>query len=387
MTVMDPSLTTALDQVIAALVEDTLVRAVGSGTRRGEESPRFSRVDIRPVELKGVRHLQMVWTTPTGPLTTNIALTDRAGINQVVDEPFGNWRVETTEATIQMRVTKRGKGLIHRSAPLHDQVGSVTHDRPKNHVIGPDDPLFAVVGAGSDKRRQVDAFLQLARPILDDAFPIGAPLTTVDLGCGNSSLTLAAHRYLSEYRPGSRTIGIEQRPDLVRQSTDRARQVGLDRITFVATTIAEVDTAALGLDRIDVALALHACDTATDDALAWAVAHHAHVILAAPCCHHDINRQMAKSSSNLITAEPILRERFADVVTDSLRAHLLRRVGYRTDVVEFVDSRHTPRNAMIRAVRDPSVTLDAQSCADYDDLITRWGLQPALAERLNQMRD
>ncbi len=207
-----------------------------------------------------------------------------------------------------------------------------------------------MLGADGDKRRQVDAFLRSADAVLRRATKAGVlpdgPLRVVDLGCGNAYLTLAAHRYLSDLRPGTRTVGVELRPDLVARSTERAGRAGLEGLSFVPGTIAEADpTDALG-GPPHVVLALHACDTATDEALARAVRWQAPVVLAAPCCHHDVQRQLADGTPPepyaALTRHPILRERFADVLTDALRSLVLRRNGYRVEVVEFVDSVHTP---------------------------------------------
>jgi hypothetical protein len=201
---------------------------------------------------------------------------------------------------------------------------------------------------------------------------------------------MAAHRFLREARPGTVTVGVELRADLVDRSTSRAESAGLRGLRFTAGTI---EAAESGLDGVDVVLALHACDTATDEALARAVRWQAPVILAAPCCHHDIQRQLAARSGrppgppgppayHPITRHPILRERFADVLTDALRAGILRDHGYRVDVVEFVDSRHTPRNAMIRARLTGHRAQDGRR-ADHEDLSAQWGVVPALTRMLD----
>jgi SAM-dependent methyltransferase len=202
----------------------------------------------------------------------------------------------------------------------------------------------------------------------------------VDLGCGNAYLTLAAHRFLAARPGGARTVGVELRPELVQRSTDRAARAGLDALSFVAGTIAQAEP---GLDAVDVVLALHACDTATDEALARAVRWQAPVVLAAPCCHHDLQAQLdaAPPPYGAVTRHAILRERFADVLTDALRACLLRLLGYRVDVVEFVDSRHTPRNALIRAVRTGAAPTP-EAVAEYRALVDAWQVTPALARML-----
>jgi hypothetical protein len=178
---------------------------------------------------------------------------------------------------------------------------------------------------------------------------------------------------------------VELRPELVERSTERARESGLEGLSFVPGTIAD---ASVDVDGVDVVLALHACDTATDEALARALGWEAPVVLAAPCCHHDVQRQLAEQQGapgpfpyQALTRHPILRERFADVLTDSLRAALLRLNGYRVDVVEFVDSRHTPRNAMIRATRTGAPPTEQQR-EEYQSLIEQWQVEPALARML-----
>ncbi len=383
----------ALGRVRTALLDvERLVRAVGSGRRRGVEPPDRERVELRPVQLRGGLVLQV--TSRTGPrvVTTNLPVSE--GVQHPVDGllamPFRNWHVETTEATLQLRFTKKGDALLHAGPPPAG-ARDTSHDSTREHLVAPDDPLFAVLGADGDKRRQVDAFLRSADAVLRRAAKAGVlpdgPLRVVDLGCGNAYLTLAAHRYLSDLRPGTRTVGVELRPDLVARSTERADRAGLEGLSFVPGTIAEADpTDALG-GPPHVVLALHACDTATDEALARAVRWQAPVVLAAPCCHHDVQRQLAAGTPPepyaALTRHPILRERFADVLTDALRSLVLRRNGYRVEVVEFVDSAHTPRNAMIRAVRTGAPARPEVE-AEYADLVLQWAVHPALERMLTE---
>jgi SAM-dependent methyltransferase len=203
----------------------------------------------------------------------------------------------------------------------------------------------------------------------------------VDLGCGNAYLTFAAYRYFASRGEDVEVVGVDVREDQrVRNATLAATLRCADRVRFVAGTIAGAE-----VDGADVVLALHACDTATDDALARAVRWGARFVLAAPCCHHDIAAQLragaAPAGYQLVVRQPILRERFADVLTDALRAALLRLHGYRVDVVEFVDSRHTPRNVLLRARRTGAPPTEEQR-AEYARLVGAWGVTPALAKLL-----
>ncbi len=383
----------ALAKVAAALRDgERLLRAVGSGRRRGSEVPEPERVELRAVDLRGGRVLQVAARTGPRVSAVNVPYADAEAVARQVDsvlsQPYRNWHVETVAETLQLRVTKKGEVLLHvGAAAARSGVPDRAHDRVKDRLIDPDDPLFTVLGADGDKRRQVDAFLRGADAVLRRAAKAGVlrdgALRVVDLGCGNAYLTLAAHRYLSSARPGTRTVGVELRQDLVDRSTERADRAGLDGLTFMPGTIAGVELAGA-----DVVLALHACDTATDEALARAVRWRAPVILAAPCCHHDVQRQLSDHEGapgpdpyQLVTRHPILRERLADVLTDALRAQLLRLLGYRVEVVEFVDSTHTPRNALIRAVRTGAPATE-QLRTEYEDLVRQWQIRPALADML-----
>ncbi len=211
------------------------------------------------------------------------------------------------------------------------------------------------------KYRQVDEFLRSLASVVDEAVAAGRlrtptaeqPLRVVDLGCGNAYLTFAAHAYLAGVRGlPVRLVGVDRQPQLVARNNEIARELGIDHeVTFEP---GDIGTAEL-TDRPDVVLALHACDTATDDALARAVTWDAPLVLAAPCCHHDIAAQLRRTPTpapyTLLTRNGILRERFADTLTDAMRASVLRLLGYRVDVIDFVDSKHTPRNTLLRAVR------------------------------------
>jgi hypothetical protein len=203
----------------------------------------------------------------------------------------------------------------------------------------------------------------------------------VDLGCGNAYLTFAAYTYLARAGVDVEVTGVDVREDQRVRNTAIADRLGIGaRVRFVAGSIVDAP-----VDGADLVLALHACDTATDEALARAVGWKARWILAAPCCHHDIATQLRGNAPptpyQTMVGQPILRERFADVLTDSLRALLLRLSGYRVEVVEFVDSRHTPRNLLLRAVRTDA-PADGELRGQYAALTTAWGVTPALAPML-----
>ena len=175
--------------------------------------------------------------------------------------------------------------------------------------------------------------------------------------------------------------GIDVRPQARARNAALAEELGADDLHFVESTIEAAEVA----ERPDIVLALHACDTATDDALARALTWQAPLVLAAPCCHHHLQAQLRHRPTPepyaLLTRDGILRERLADTLTDALRAGLLRMHGYRVDVVEFVASAHTPRNTLLRAVRT-GAEAPPEVVRDYDDLVAQWQVTPRLAELL-----
>jgi SAM-dependent methyltransferase len=379
---MPESLDAVLTELRGLLLDPSLRRAVASGRRRGQ-TPSVVRAELRPVALKAGPHLQIVTDDGARPVTRNAAPGGEAAaaVDALLAEPFGNWHVETASATVQVRVTKKGEAQVHRAAGSAPTPGSQDHDRAKQWLLDPGDPLFTVVGGTAAKRRQVDAFLRaLAATLPADPAALPSPLRVVDLGCGNAYLTFAAYRYLADLGAKVQVVGVDVREDQRVRNTALAAELGCaEAVSFVAGTIedAVVDTAP------DLVLALHACDTATDQALARAIGWQASWVLAAPCCHHDIAAQLkgqpAPSPYGEITRHGILRERFADVLTDAFRAELLRLNGYRVDVVEFVDSAHTPRNLLLRARRIGRA--DAGAGNEYAALTAQWGVTPAL-ERL-----
>lgn len=397
---------------LVLLADETLIRATASGRRKGHPAPvvagrEVQRLELRWVDLKAGRHLQVTSYDATQAHTANHARgadAERA-VAELLAHPFANWHAESTTHTHQGRVTKKGDLLLHSKARATEVTVDRSHDRDKERLLSPDDPVLVALGISDSqgrikpsrqaKYRQVEEFVRLLDASLATALGKGQlrtpteadPLRIVDLGCGNAYLTLAAHRYLT--RPtdeGGRGLAVRMTGvDVKQQSADHNSRVaaglGIDA-DFVVGSIAEAQLP----QAPDLVLALHACDTATDDALARALEWQAPLVLAAPCCHHDIARQLRTGTPPpayaMLTRHGILRERFADTLTDALRASLLRAHGYRVDVMEFVESAHTPRNTLLRAVR--TGRDDRESAAEYDEVVQMWGVRPRLGDLLQQ---
>jgi SAM-dependent methyltransferase len=391
----------ALSRLRSEILDDEhLVRALASGRRRGQPNPRWRRIELRYVDLKAGRHLQLTAYDDTQAHVSNHA-DPREVLDDLLEEPFANWHVETTTHTHQLRVTKKGQALLHSAERQQQVAPERSHNQSKERLLPEDHPALVALGISDErgrvkpsrqgKYRQVEEFLRALSIAIEDAQRSGKlrtptkedPLRVVDLGCGNAYLTFAAHAWLHERQP-VRLVGVDVKEQSRRHNTEVAERLGIaDELSFVAAGIREVVLE----ERPDVVLALHACDTATDDALLRAVDWKADLVLAAPCCHHDISAQLRQLPTPVgytsLTRDGILRERLADTLTDALRAAILRLVGYRVDVVEFVDSAHTPRNTLLRAVRTGSTPRESDR-AEYDQLVSTWHLHPQLAELLQR---
>ena len=315
--------------------------------------------------LKSGPHLQIVTDDGTRPLTRNAApgAEAAAAIDELLAEPFGNWHVETTTAPCSYASPRRATPRSTAPPPAPTRGPRRQHDRAKQ---APARPRRPAVQRDRRHRREAPAGRRVpAGAGRDPADPAAAaPLRVVDLGCGNAYLTFAAYRYLAGRGLDVHVVGVDVREDQRARNTALADAARLRRRGVVR---GRHDRRRGGRRRPDLVLALHACDTATDDALARAIGWGAGWMLAAPCCHHDIAAQLkggpAPAPYGQMTRHGILRERFADVLTDALRAALLRLHGYRVDVVEFVDSEHTPRNLLLRARR--TGTGDPGAGAEY----------------------
>jgi Methyltransferase domain len=384
----------------------TLVRAVAAGRRRGVPL-QWRRAELRPVSLKGGKRLQVTAYDERQAHTSNHdAASAPAAVDELLDQGFGNWHLETLDEVVQVRITKKGDAQVHRAARTAsvEQARDV-HDRVKPRLLDVANPAvrsyLTAVGVADhdgrikpsrqDKYRQVEEFVRLLDASVQDARAAGSlreptaddPWRITDLGCGHAYLTVGAYVWFAHVRGIPVHVhGVDVRASSRERNEKLVDVLGWgDGLTFEAATIAE----AADEPTPDVVLALHACDTATDDALARAVRWGAAVVLAAPCCHHDMQAQLAGSDVpspyTLVTRHGLLRERFVDVLTDAFRATLLRIVGYRVDTVEFVSDEHTNRNLMLRAVRTGAPPAQAD-LVHYDELVAEWHVTPALATRI-----
>ena len=371
-----------------------LVRIVLSGRRRNMTVP-FERIDIRPVLIKGAITLQVAQNDGRITTTKNIEA-NSFDANTYLEMGYANILVEHTEGALTIRITKKGDAQVHEEKGAREQ--NLEHDRKKSRLLDASDPFLIEVGISdaqgrvkptkADKYLQVEEFLRLLVPTLNSAIEakqianptVEKPLVIADLGCGNAYLTFAVHQYLKSIDMPVHVIGIDIKPESLMRNNEIAKKLKIEKtIEFKAEAIEQTS-----LQTCDVAIALHACDTATDDAIAWAVNAAAKLLLIAPCCQHDLQTQMSQVPEpwNLLTKHGLMKERLGDLMTDALRAQILKLVGYRSEVIEFIGGEHTPRNIMIRAVLT-SAKADPKELETYKKMLSDWQIDPALASRLN----
>ena len=371
-----------------------LVRVVLSGRRRNMTVP-CERIDIRPVLIKGEITLQVAQNDGRITTTKNVDVKN-FDANSYLEMGYANILVEHTEGALTIRITKKGDAQVHEEKGVREQ--NLEHDRKKSRLLDASDPFLIEVGISdtegrvkptkADKYLQVEEFLRLLIPTLNSAIEAKQianptaekPLVIADLGCGSAYLTFAVHQYLRSIDMPVRVIGIDIKPESLKRNNEIAKKLKIEKtIEFKAEAIDQTS-----LTSCDIAIALHACDTATDDAIAWAVNSGAKLLLVAPCCQHDLQTQMSQVPEpwNLLTKHGLMKERLGDLMTDALRAQILKLVGYRSEVIEFIGGEHTPRNIMIRAVLT-SAKADPKELETYKKMLSDWQIDPALASRLN----
>lgn len=364
-----------LKKLLETYMDENLEQLILSSPRKGLEE---KKVRIRPVLLKGQLKFQAEIFRGTQAFHENLGKEEAiARILGWMENTFCQLQLTASEGAVNVLVSKKGhmtvkekrKASVSGKAPAGAcETGACSvkktnleHNRKKAYLLeegrpvpflvdlGVMTPEGRVVHARYDKFRQINRFLEFIEDIIP-ALPKDRELTILDFGCGKSYLTFAMYYYLRE-RCGLdvRIIGLDLKKDVIRRCGELARRYGYDKLTFLEGDIAGYE----GCSQVDVVVTLHACDTATDYALYKAVKWNARVILSVPCCQHELNGQLRNETLAPVLKYGLLKERIAALLTDGLRAELLEQQGYDTQILEFIDMEHTPKNILIRAVKRP----------------------------------
>jgi SAM-dependent methyltransferase len=286
-----------------------------------------------------------------------------------------NVHLLTPDGDVHARRSKKGKWLVSGGKPSSEVSVDTAHDRARKHALPADHPLFRETKISRDKERQVQHYVELLRPL-----PLWARdrIRVVDAGCGKAYMSLALVAYGREVGTRVELVGLDSNPSVIETVRGVAERLGYDEASFEATAIADYES----VEPIDLLVSLHACDTATDEAIAAGVRLGAEAIVVAPCCHHELAAQIAANEKDALLRHGLFLGRQADLVTDALRAAALEMLGYRVDVMEFVSAEHTAKNVMLRAESAPSAARAERATAEYSELRDRWGVEPAIGRLL-----
>lgn len=379
------------------LHDETFIKATFSGPDR-EQAHSWIRVLVRPVLLRGQKHVQFSYFDAKKDITKNYRDEEATRqLEQLLSMGFKNIHVQTGQTNITVTITPKGKALVHTTQAA-DQARTVdlSHDHQKAMPLTAAEaaPFLQAVGIMAQdgkikadmqhKFRQINEFLKLVQQTGElDKFTT-APLRVVDCGCGSAYLTFAFFYYLNHVlKIPTHLTGIDINAELLSKHAEKSAQLDWPDLTFQANSIIDFQPTAPPA----IVLALHACDTATDEALAQGIGWQSKLIICAPCCQHHLQKQLdhqsAPSPFAPIERHNILKERLGDILTDAFRALILRIMGYQTDVVQFVSSEHTAKNIMIRAVKSLPVG-DAKYVREYHDLKAFWQVTPYLEQALGE---
>jgi SAM-dependent methyltransferase len=278
------------------------------------------------------------------------------------------------DGDVHARRTKKGRWLVSRGKPSSTCAPTGLHDRTRRHPLPTGHPLFRATHSTRAKERQVQHYVELLRPL-----PLWERdrIRVVDAGCGKAYMSLALVAYGREVGTRVELVGVDRSPSVIATVRGIAAELGYDEARFEVSAIADFEHT----DPVDLLVSLHACDTATDDAIAAGVLLGAEAIVVAPCCHHELAAQIAAREKDALLRHGLLLGRQADLVTDALRAAALEMSGYRVEVIEFVAAEHTAKNVMLRAERSPSPARAERAGREYLELRDRYGVNPAI-ERL-----
>lgn len=344
-------------QFLAGILNREFIRAVFSNPRVKDN---VVKAKLRPMEQKGELLFQLESFTKTQAFHKNLTVEETKDEFAKLLEEFRQVQVETVSEDITVLISKKGKATIKRKRKkVQAKAADLSHNRKKKYILeeGIVVPFLQDLGVMTqdgkivrtkmDKFRQINRFLEFVEDILPQ-LDKDRELTLLDFGCGKSYLTFAMYYYLKVLKGYNiRIIGLDLKKDVIEHCNQLRTKYGYERLNFYEGDIASYK----GVESVDMVVTLHACDTATDYALAKAVKWGAKVILSVPCCQHEANRTIADATLSPVMDYGILKERFAAIATDGARAKLLESKGYQTQILEFIDMEHTPKNLLIRAVK------------------------------------
>lgn len=390
MTVMPP-LASFLSELTSAMQDGTFSRLTLGKPRSDDKT--LKNLLVRPVLLRGEAYLSFVWRHERQDITKNHLPTAALSLlEKLIGAEFHSAHLFTTARTTQLEYNKKGEPRLTHGPAVAEKAADRGHDRKKSRLLPPESQVWlealgvttvtGVVREGmADKHRQIHKFIEILSHLAAEApLPASRPIEVADMGCGKAYLTFATHDYFNRVDGRATNVtGVEARPELVEKCREIARRAHSDRLSFQAGTIQSASFPAL-----DILIALHACDTATDDAIIQGIQAGAALIVVAPCCQKEIRAQLQPPAVLAPALQHgIFQERHAEFATDALRALLLEWAGYDTKVFEFISTEHTAKNVMIAGTKRRGHSRTDDSAVKVRELAAFYGIKTqALAQHL-----
>lgn len=359
----------------------------------------LQKVKIRPVLLKDTMLYQLTKYCGKQVFHQNLGSKE---VLEFLKELFFGQEVRLKQAEfrgstdqLNIRVSKKGKITLKRKKVKREEIPfsmDLSHNRKKKYILeeGMEIPFLMDLGVITregkiahskyDKFKQINRFLEFIEDILPN-LPKDKEITILDFGCGKSYLTFAMYYYLHELKQYSiRIVGLDLKKEVIRHCNELSKKYGYEKLTFQEGDISSYNE----MEKVDMVVTLHACDTATDYALYKAIKWDAEVILSVPCCQHELNKQINNKELSSLFSYGVIKERSAALFTDAMRANLLECMGYKTQILEFIDMEHTPKNLLIRAVKIKNQTKKQQKWQDYLNMEQYLGCSLTLGNLLKE---
>lgn len=346
-----------LNRLLEEIINEKLIQVILSNS---QDKTYGDKLKLRPVMLRGELMFQSTRYAGTQVFHLNHSRQEACVlIGELLQGKFRQCEIQAKDRSAMVLVSKKGKMTVKVRQTVCNVPQELSHNREKQYILKEGIPVDFLVGLGVqtpegkitknkyDKFRQINRYLEFIEDILDQ-LPAEGTIHVIDFGCGKSYLTFAMYYYLHELQGRDiRITGLDLKADVICSCNELARRCGYRQLHFQVGDISTYE----GTDRVDMVVSLHACDTATDYALEKAVRWGARVILAVPCCQHEVNRQLHCPQLAPLLRYGVIQERMSALITDAIRANLLQQQGYETQILEFIDMEHTPKNLLIRAVK------------------------------------
>ena len=353
---------TTLNELLSQILNKDLAQIILSNS---QDKDFAAKVKVRPVLIKGELQFQETLYRGNQVFHENYdkeAMATR--VEKLLTETFRQGEFQGSKLNATVLVSKKGKMTIktkqlQENTTKQRELSELSHNREKQYILKEGVAVDFLVGLGVqtpdgkvtknryDKFRQINRYLEFIEDVLDK-LPTDRTIRIIDFGCGKSYLTFAMYYYLHVLQQRDICVtGLDLKKDVIAHCNELAKKCGYDKLTFEVGDISTYE----GSDAVDMVVSLHACDTATDYALEKAVKWGAGVIMAVPCCQHEVNKQISCRELQPLLKYGLIKERMAALITDAVRANLLEEQGYDTQILEFIDMEHTPKNLLIRAVK------------------------------------